>query len=135
MKYHIERGCMRSYDSARLTRAQFVNTLSSQRCQTCERMAFGGSVHRAMLVERGAMIEAKEGETMRLTSGGAAIIRKGTKFTENELRDIAGYCEAAADQYLKDAAACGEQPNLAEQFRQQSAAAKRMAERIFEEIG
>lgn len=76
MKYHVENGCARNYESSRLSRAQFVNTLSSQRCGVCERMAFGGSVHRANLVAAGEMIEAREGETMRLSHNGAEIIRK-----------------------------------------------------------
>lgn len=75
MKYHVENGCTRNYASARLTRAQFINTLSSQRCAVCERIAFGGSVHRANLVARGEMIEARPGETLRLTRGGAEVVR------------------------------------------------------------
>lgn len=74
-KYHVYSGCKRNVSEARLTRSEFVNTLSSQRCRKCERIAFGEVAARAAAVSRGEMIEAREGETMRLTRNGAEVIR------------------------------------------------------------
>lgn len=75
--FHIQNGCHFSKNgNLTLTRAEFNNTLSDQRCRTCKRMTYGEVAARAAAVSRGELIEAREGETMRLTRGGAEVIRK-----------------------------------------------------------
>lgn len=76
MKYHVEGGCCRATVTLRLSRAEFNNTLSSQRCRTCECLIYGEVVARAAAVSRGELIEVREGETMRLTRGTEEVIKK-----------------------------------------------------------
>lgn len=76
MKYHVIGGCNKSVLQMKLTRAEFSNTLSNQRCRDCECIVYGEIGARAAAVSRGELIEAREGETMRLTRDGAEVIRK-----------------------------------------------------------